>query len=118
MADCAVSAGSTGASSGKFDTGSAQIDLLAFPVGDYHREFDAASIALNEAKTLLKACFDITTEASDKKGFFYRPEGWAEARFDHLHSMLSLVWDRLLTAQEHSDQGDNMFAKSIDRVRA
>ncbi len=118
MADCASSAATPRASCGKFDDNSHTLDLIAFPIEQYNGAADAMSADLRDAMTLLKVCFDICAEASDPRGFWVRPSGWAEAKFEHLHNVLGIVWEKLNDVDQSARTGDAVVSQCVDARRA
>ena len=94
-----------------------EIDLIAFPIDEFHRESNLLSYDLGRAKTLLQACAETLAEATDDKGFWSRDAAYHRDRLEHVRGLVMIVEDMVLSAITHMDAGDEVFARSRRAAR-
>ena len=87
-------------------------DLVAIPITEFNRETSALSSDLDRAKTLLRACGDVLSEATDDTGFWPRDATYHRDRMQHLYDLVSMVEDMVLSAERHMIAGDEVVWRS------
>lgn len=87
-------------------------DLVAIPITELTRESGALSYDLCRAKTLLRACGEVLSEATDDTGFWPRDATYHRDRMEHLYDLVAMAEDMVLSAERHMNASDEVIGRA------